>query len=317
VTAQLGWEAIIGLGHESTWGTPVARTRFIEKTVVTGGLKHPLLDRETIKGRSPVTPFRGAKLVDGSITSELLYEGWEDLFYHFFGKKSVSTVDVTAQIHNFLCDDTLAMPVGLTVEVKYGSVVTELWEGCKVESVQLVADIDKVLKATFRLVGQDISSTSPTSPTYPAAEAIIWNQIVLKKDTVSTPVVSLDLTMSNNYKLDRRALGNVAVLEHIPGRRSCKGKLVADFENVTAWKNSFTGDTTHELQLQATGGIIAGSSPARSYEFRLTLPQIKIEAFDSPVNDDGIIRQEIGFAAHKAASELAILVITNLRATVP
>jgi hypothetical protein len=312
-----GWEAQIGLGNESTWGTPVARTRFIDMVRVSGGLLYPLIERETFRGRSPLVPVRGAKLVDGEIESELLYEGWEDFFYHLFGKVTTTTINVTAKQHVFAFDDTLAMPVGLTVEVKYGAAATELWEGCKVESMRLVAEIDKILKATFKLFGEDISSVSPTSPTYPTADPIRWNQITIEKDDVATPCVSADITIANGYSTDRRKLGSASVLEHVSGKRAVSGTLVADYEDLTAWKNSFTGDTVHKLELIGTGGNIAGSSPTDQYDFILTVPFIKVEAHGTPISEPGIIRQEMGFVAHKAASELATLLVTNLRATVP
>lgn len=314
----LGTESIIGIGHEATWGTPVARTKFIDHTSVTGGIVNPLLEGETFRGRSKTNMFRGAKKVELEIASELRYEGWEDFLYHLFLGKVTSTTVNSIRQHVFTYDDTVAVPAGMTVEVKYGSAATLLYEGCKVNGATFDFEIDKLLKATFRLVGEDASSGSATTPTFPSAPIILWNQIVLTKDAVAKEIVSASVDFDNGFNTDRRVMGSSTVKEHTAGRRSVSGKISAYFENLTDWHTLLTADTEFALLFTGTGTAIPGSSPSDLYDIILSLPFVKLSTDNPNVSDPGPILQEMEFVARKGTGqEIATLTVTNARSTVP
>lgn len=314
----IGWGAIIGVGHESTWGTPVARTKFIEQVSVKGGNKSALLQADTIRGRSQVNLFRGANMVEGEIVSELRYEGWEDFYLHLFGKVATTTTNSTGKQHIFSFDDTVAMPTGLTIEVKYDSAGTVLWEGCKVDQMDLAFEIDKLLKATIKVVGEFESTTTASTPTFPTAGIITWTQATLTKDAVAKEVVSCNVSVKNGYMTDRRVIGSSNVKEHTPGKRELTGQLTAWFENLTDWRDALAADSTFALVLTATGGTIAGSSPSDNYDLILNIPNVKIESHEKDVSDPGPMKQTVSWRAMKVSStEVATLTITNLRSSVP
>jgi hypothetical protein len=314
----LGTETIIGLGHETVWGTPVARTKFIDHTACTLKPTNPLIKGETFRGRSETNYFRGAKKIEGEISSELRYEGWEDLFYHLFlGKVATTTVNTIKQ-HDFTYDDTVAVPVGLSIEAKYGSAATLVYEGCKVAGATFDFQIDKLLKAAFKIVGEDAASGTATTPTFPAAPIIIWNQIVAMKDASAKEIVSAQVVMDNGFIDDRRVMGSVNVKEHVPSRRSVSGKITAYLENLTDWHAIFAGDTEFALAFTGTGGTIPGSSPSDLYDFILTLPFCKLDDWAPPISDPGPIMQEMSFTCRKGTGgEVVTLRLTNARTTVP
>jgi len=314
----IGTETIVGIGHETTWGTPVARTKFIDHLSVNGGIVNPLIEGETFRGRSKTNMFRGAKKVELEIASELRYEGWEDFFYHLFlGKVTGSTVNAIRQ-YVFTFDDTVAVPAGMSVEVKYGAAATLVYEGCKVNGASFAFEIDKLLKCAFKLVGEDAASGSATTPTFPSAPIILWNQIVLTKDAVAKEIVSATVDFDNGFNTDRRVMGSTTVKEHTAGRRSVSGKISAYFENLSDWHALLTGDTEFALLFTGTGTTIPGSSPSDLYDIILSLPAVKLSTDNPNISDPGPIMQEMDFVARKGTgSEIATLTLTNARSTVP
>jgi hypothetical protein len=319
MTLGYGWKAQIGVGHEVAWGTPVARTRFIELVDVGGGLGYPLLQPDTFRGRSPKANFRGAQLVEGSIASELQYEGWEDFLYHLFGKVATSVVNAIYQ-HDFTCDDDTAMPVGLTVEAVYGDAATHLWEGCKVDTGEFSFDIDKIVRASFGVAGQTVSAGVKTAATYPTAPLIMWHEVLIKQDAVSKNCISAQVNISNGYIRDRRALGSVSVLEHAPGRREVTGSITADFEDPADWYDLLASDSEFELIITGTSATqIPGSTPADFYDFILTVPAVKLNTHETPISDAGPIRATMNWQARNdgAGGEIVSLRCTNARSTVP
>jgi hypothetical protein len=313
-----GHDTAVGVGHETVWGTPVAPTAFVDHAGVSGGQVRPLIQGDTFRGRSPRTTFRGAKSDPLQIVSELQYEGFEDFFLHLFGDVDTTTVNAIKQ-HVFSFNDSIPMPVGLTVEVKYGAAASLRHEGMKMNQFTFDAVIDKIAKGTFDLVGEREASAGPAAASYSGSPLIIWTDITILKSFVAKECESAQFVISNNYNTDRRVLGSETVKEHTPGRRSITGTLTAFFEDLTTWHAVFDGDSSIGLQAKGTSIVqIPGSSPADFYDFILDLPTVEFGTHDKPIPDAGPLRQTLAWEAKRTTgNEMGTLTITNARLTVP
>lgn len=311
-----GWESHIGFGHETVWGTAVAPTNFIDHAGIDGGQVQPNIEGDTFRGRSNRIIFRGAKKDEMTVETELQYEGHEDPILHLFGKVTTSTVNAIFQ-HDFTVDDT-EVPIGLTIEVKYGAAATLRHAGMKVDQGTFSADVDKIVRGSFNVAGKEEASASPGSATYSTSPHVKWDKVTVEKDDTLIECVSAQVILANNYITDRRVLGNAAVKEHTYGRRAVTGTITAWFENLTDWQADFLADTELKLEVNATSTVqIPGSGPADFYDFLLTIDHVKLDAHQKPISDAGPLLQTIPFTGFAAANEIIKLTITGGRTTVP
>lgn len=315
---SLGWDCVVGIGHETTAGTPVAATKFIEHVKVTGGLVRGISEGDTIRKRSTQRLIAEPQEVMGSIEFEAGYEGYEDLFYHLFGKAAVVTTNTTAKQHTLTFDDATTFPVGMTLQVKYGTVGCKAWTGANVMNLALNAEVGKILKASFGLTAMDEVTDTADTPSFPSpVNPLIWTQLALTKDAVTKEVRSVQLSFDNGMETGRGVLGSASVKQATMGRRKVSGIITSYLEDFADWWDTFDADTEFGVVLKATGGAIAGSSPTDYYDFVLTVPNVRIEKLDKDIGAPGPVEQVVGFIARDGGSEVASLVITNLRATIP
>lgn len=315
----LGWESVVMLGQESTWGTPVSPTDAIEIAGVRGGIVYPQLQEDTFRGRSIVEYFRGAQLVELEFETELRYEGYELLWRYLFDKDTITTVNLIKQ-HVFEFDDTSVVNIGLTVDVKYGTASTIRYEGMLVDEAEIIFEIDKIAKVRWRLIGQTGVGATLGSPVFPTAPRIRWDHVTCEKADVLFPLVGATVRISNNLIRDRRELGSVSIAQPIGQERTVEATLRAYLLGTASanWFNQFLSDNEFKLELNALSGIvIPGSSPSDNYDFLLEMPVASIDTHEMPIPDRSPIIQELTIKARKDTAEVAKLTITNARATVP
>lgn len=306
----LGINSYIGVGKETTWGTPVARTRFAE--LVSEGLR---LSRERVvadsfRGLSKRRVFDGKRMVEGEFQIELMYEQQGLLWQHLFNTVSPTTGPTQTTVYTHTYAPALALMAGLSVEVER-DVQAFLYEGCKVGRCTIVAEPDKIVKATWGIVGEDESQVSATSPTYPPEKPILHTQLVAKIDDVALDLVSFECIIDNNLFSDRRKLGASLIKEPTrAGMWEVSFSLVADFEDVTVY-NKYFNATDFKLNLIGTGATIAGSSPPTSESWDLELPRCIARGNSPAVGGPGPIRLTLqGFAAYNISGSAEAVKLT-------
>jgi Phage tail tube protein len=292
-----GENSWIGFGEETTWGTPVTRTKFVE--ILSENIKFvkPLNQRASLRSASRRYYIPGKQSVEGSIRTELLYEGFEKLLKHAMGAGADSALAGGAYLHKY----TIAAqpPTGLTIEVNR-DVCAFVYAGCQIQSITLENAVDGTVQCSLDILGEDEVTAAASTPTFPADKPVHWAQVTTVTAGSYTVVAeSLRLTIAETLAADRYRLG-LKTRKGIGrnGRRVVSGSFVAEFEDVTQY-NAFLGDTEQAVTITWTGAVIASGN---SHALSLPMPRCVLSGDTPAVGGPGVIKQTINFDAYYAPS---------------
>jgi hypothetical protein len=317
----LGHKSYIGFADESTWGTPVARTKFLE--LVTGGdglaVKEEKILVQGVKDigvRGDIEVQQGAVSVEGSLTFEVPYDGAEKFFKHAFGSVASSQpnagTDPTVWQHIFTIAD--ALPAGMTIEVNR-DVTAFVYEGCKVNNMEFsVGGPTELLRIVADILGEDVTTASATSPTFTSVNRFSAPQAVLLWNAVQLNVQQFSIKLDNKLDADRRFLGSRLRSEPLrSGKIEVTGSFVAEFDSTSQYTD-FRNGTNRILKVTFTGPSIGVLT--QKYTFLLECNVSQIMDYPVSVDDEGRITVEIQFRAFRDASNNELkLTLTNLTAS--
>lgn len=265
----LGMRSYFGFGEESTWGTPVAPSNFIEinseslnKQV--GRIKASSIIRRGLRN-THVTP--GGIMVEGDVSFEAQYDGWLKLAKHAFGTLVTSQPDVTgaptAYQHKFTIADTPL--TGLSVEVYRDTAqfVTEpsmahRYAGCKVSRIEFGCAVDENLRVTCGFLGKDEARVAKATDSYNSARLAIYHQGVVKWNGEDIEVGSFNIALDNGLGM-RPKLGSRYSREMVPDQKlNVTGSFEMEFKS---WQQYDDFCNTEEREFRATfeGATIQGS----------------------------------------------------------
>lgn len=327
-TAGFGHTVYAGLGEETTYGTPVTRTVFLDVTGETLSLNH----ERVVSGSLNQIGVRSNKIanglfrVAGDVTFDVPYTGWELFLKHALGSVATTGPVDNAYTHTF--DIANALPTGLTIEIYRDSSNflagdlddAFLYEGCKVNSLSLSATIGAYLSCTASIVAQDENRGARTvaatvnTDLNATRDLIVFTEGSLSYDNFTTSVESFELTLNNNLNADRFRVGSRLTREPVRGGKiEVTGSFTADFDSFARY-DEFKNSTTKALTLTFTGANVPNSGTAQS--MTITLNRVIPTGVDLNVDDGGILTQTIPFVAYRAQTpatphEVRVALVNN------
>jgi len=270
------YEAFVGWGAETTWGTPVTRTVFA-RAYPEAALDHevPQEPYGYIASRDAEVPFVQAQKGTGSLPIPMSYVGMERLLEHCVGKRTTSGAG--PYTHTFDVDDATytrtspAALVGLTIEHYLGlpdaSLGSLLLYGARCRSYGAQIRANEQMRFSSEWIGKQVvqaaKTASPTFPAYGSAAAstlVKWTQIAITLDgTAGAPIYGLDFTVNNSLREDKVQLGGGGYISAplAQGKRSVTGTI--DKEWITAAPggkalyDKFLANTSATILATATG----------------------------------------------------------------
>jgi hypothetical protein len=306
-----GYASYAGIGVESTLGTPVTRTKFID--FISEALKVQT-QRKAWSNASEVGPRINTELgvhSEGPMEVYAMFEGLESFLKAAFGASSVASAVVsgTAYGHTYALKSAMASP-GLSVEVERDAQAF-LYEACQIEEVEFIQDPNDYLRIRFLFRGRDESKVSATSPSFATVLKIHHAQLTAKIATVVTTINSFRVLLKNNLTGFRPQLGSVVTKEIIRGgKRAVTGSLGIDFADTTHY-DQFRALTNVALEFKYVGAAISGGG-GETYQFKLNLPQVNWDGDAPVVPGPGPIAVEMPFTAfmtsRDANDELALFI---------
>lgn len=291
--------AILGFGEESTYGTAVTPTKFIEMNTDGFTVEEERLHSEAVPGiytdDDEVT--QSAITVSGETEFEMRYEGMELLLKHAMGSVSTAEDPLGVYTHTFTLADDL--PTGLTFEVDR-DVSAFTVEGGKINTMAFNIEQGGFLKGTIGIAGEDMSTGTATSPTLPTEPLIVFTQGAITYGGSSVLVTSANFTLNNNLKVDRRFIGSRMISEP---QRSAKidvtGAITIEFDAISQYTD-FRNATSRALVLTFTSTtLITGTD---YYTMTITFPIIKLTGGVPQIADAGPITLELPFKAYATDS---------------
>lgn len=318
-----GLDAQFGFAAETTWGTPVTVTKFLEfneeslarepeflePTGLRPGVKHKRASRVKIS-RVGIT---------GEVSCEWATKGMGLLVKHMLGSAlttptQVATTTAYQQHHT----PSGYVGLGLTVQVgrpePSGTVRPFTFSGCKIPGWTFALSDSEVPTLSFEVDGRDESTaTALAAASYPSGASVFdFSQATLYLGgtvstttgvtsvtggtAVTTIVREFELTGETPMANERYGIGNAGLkAEQLENDTPMiTGTLAAEF-NKTELYDLFTNNTTTPMRLLLVGDEIEAG---HNFELEFILPAVKLKAAAPAVEGPDVVQMTTDFEAY-------------------
>ncbi|TXS36925.1 phage tail tube protein [Streptomyces sp. OR43] len=292
-----GLGAQVGIAAETTYGTYVAPSKFVEFTKeslqlkkvtaqsagIAAGRLMPLSSRRVVTQRSAA----------GSLEMEVTNKAMGVLFQSLMGTTvtPVQQAATSAYLQTHLLADvagkSLTLQKGLPLTT--GVVTRKNFLGCKVISAEFSCEVGGMLTVSFELDCKDVEETSVLAvATYPAMSPFHFGQMAVKTGTLASEVAR-DGIRKVSVKIERpqateRYYAGASGLKAEPitnDQVKITGSLEGDYVD-TVLDDLHTSDGGMSFVWDFTGPLIAAANPER---FTIKVPVIKLD--DAPPTVEG------------------------------
>lgn len=301
----------IGFAAESTYGTFVAPTRFLELNSSSIKYERERIESQGIRaGRRVLHRWTGGvQRVAGDVEFEMAPQGFGLLWLNILGANT--TTGSNPYTHTMTPGDLSGKSLSVQVgKPDIGGVVRVFsYLGCKITGAELSAAVNEYAMMNLSFYGNhlDTSQTLGTA-SYPAN----LTPFDFTKGTVTLAAAGFDvkefsLSIDNGLAVDRHFLRTTTPerskepLEN--NRRSVTGSLTADFTDLTAF-NRFVNGTEAALVLTFDAGASAKTTITMNVRFDGEDPELGQELLEQP----------LPFKAVSATSDAAALTVAVVNA---
>jgi len=302
-----GLGAQMGLAAESSYGTFVAPTKFIEFTKESLVLKKTTAQSAGIAaGRlRPLSSRRvlTRKEVSGSFDMEVSNKGMGLLLQALMGTTvtPVQQAASTAYLQTHTLADTAgkSLTIQKGVPLTTGTVTDKTFLGCKITSGEFACGMGEMLTASFEIDGKDCDESQTLAvASYSNLSPFHFGQMALKTGTYGSEA-ALDGIRKVSVKIERpqdveRFYANQASLKKEPisnDQVKITGSLETDYV-ATTLDDLHTSDGATSLVWEFVGPIIASTY---AETFRITLPAVKLDEGPPVVDGFGVVKPTFNF----------------------
>ncbi|MFF4848004.1 phage tail tube protein [Streptomyces sp. NPDC001194] len=299
----------LGIVAESTYGTFVAPTKFLEFSKESLVLKKTTAQSAGIAaGR--LLPLSNRRVLTqleatGSIDMEVTNSGMGLLLQALMGT-TVTPVQqgvTTAYLQTHTLADSFgkSLTIQKGVPLTTGTVTDKSFTGCKVTGAEFSCEVGDMLTSSWEIDGKTCDETQTlATASYPARSPFHFGQLTVKTGTFASEtahdgVRKVSVKIERPMATDRFYAGQSGLKKEPIANDLVKitGTIEMDYVSTTL-DDLHTSDAATSLVLEWVGANIASTY----YEtFRITLPAIKID--DAPPNIDGfeVVKPSYGFTA--------------------
>ncbi|GAB3847276.1 hypothetical protein GCM10029963_28440 [Micromonospora andamanensis] len=285
-------DSYLGIAEETTYGTAVAPTRFLEMRSETLAGKYERIDSEGYRAGQRVLHkdrFQpNPKGAAGALNLEGMDAGMGLLFEHAFGAVSSDEPEGGFTTHTFTVGDLKGK--SLTVQVgrvdNAGQLHPFTYSGGKIASWELTNAVDGVLQASFEMdfaaehIGAGAGAYAVATPTYTAGSQL-FTFVGGTVDVAAAPFGVSEITLSGDNKLAAERWSTVGKREPLEEEnREYSFELKGEFEGLAHAERiaaALAAGTLATLSLRWT-------SP-QGGELEITAPVARFD--EGPVNFDG------------------------------
>ncbi|MCT9932451.1 phage tail tube protein [Planotetraspora sp. A-T 1434] len=328
-----GLDAQLGFAAESTVGTGVTVTKFVEfdkeGLQFDAGFLEPTGLRVGRKFKRASRVVQSRKSVSGDIELQVASRGMGLLWKHALGSTATPTVisgTAFRQVHTPVGMQGL----GLTIQVgrpepASGTVRPFTFRGCKISDWEFSLSDGEVAKLKLSVDGWDETlATALATSSYTSANLYSFSQAVLKLGgtastttglmsvasgvQVATVIKDFSVKYSTPMATERYGVGNAGVkseqLENdFPG---ITGKFGAEFSKVELY-DVFKANTTLAMEFVMTGAAIGASGSNDTLS--IICPAIKIKSATPTVDGPDIVSMDVEWEAYDDETNAPIQVM--------
>jgi hypothetical protein len=299
MTIGKGFEGILGVTLEETWGSPDEVDEAIPFVSESFGYELEKHIDEVLRGKAGASAsIAGNKMFPFTIPCKLTYEDLDLLIAIAMGAAGTPEENVD------LYDNTYELAENLdyffTAAVYKGVAVWE-YTGCKIDTMKISGEANKPLDIEFSGAAKelDLDSEINTSSiltdlnTKDVASKIMFSDLEFKIAAQATALAgesekginSFELTLENNMALDQFDNTDQLILE--PQRNGFRA-ITFTFKVPRYEANTYLDWRKDNTDLHAYLKFSSGD-----YVFDIHLPKIKIDKAEAPVGGPGLIEQTI------------------------
>lgn len=237
----------LGVGKETTWGTPVTAQRWYD--IIRENLrtrKTVIIDSDTVASREILKAVRGTEHVEGDVEMYLNSMQIGHALLSLMG--SVSTTGSGPYTHTFSVGDTLP---SLTLRSRLDSVTEKVFAGCVVDSLDLTAETGKA-RVTLGIIGRSESLGTPSTPSFTTQDDFVSGEATITLAGSTKRPRRLSLRVTNNLE-PIFVLGDYFTQRPRPRKFEVTGSFELDFESTSEY-NDFLNLTPRDLTVKFTKG---------------------------------------------------------------
>ena len=309
-----GLSAQVGIGVESTYGTWVAPTRFLEFNSETLALTIERISTASLRAgnRFPRTDRWAAnrKGAGGDLTFDVQNKAFGLPFqYMLGGAPTIDTAGIggtlsAAKHFTFVPTDPTGQyfTTQLGVPDTGGTVRCTNYMGCKVTDWTFTQALDAFLELKMTLDAQDEDTTVHTSVTSASYAATVTNfdysMCVVNINSTPVPIESFDLTYNAGLDQTRYFLqGSTLKKEPLPNAfGAITGTIGLEFTSLAQY-GFFRDGTLVPMTVTWTGPALPAADSAKNFILKLTLPQVRFDGTSPDISGPDLVHISAPFTA--------------------
>ena len=306
----IGNNSFVGVGEEVTYGTAVARNRFLLQNSESIAPAEQNVEAGSIyrRGRHALRHVQGRVEVGGDITFNPQYSSQALMIFlkHKLGAIASSQPDVTAAptVYRHTFTPATALPTGLSIEVGK-DVLAHLHAGCKVTSIGMRFTPGEMAECTVGIMGRETTSIDDSALVYTEGKLMVATNTTVT--WAGNAQSCRDFTITIDNPLERRYFINSRFTSEPlrSGKTRVTGSFTIELADAVLYSD-FRNLTQRALILTATGDTIAGGY---AFEALFTMSVAKLVAGVAQANTEGVMTIPYSFEAFlddNNANELSV-----------
>lgn len=279
----------IGLGKETTYGTPVVVNDYIR--FASEGINEEV--EQVISDNIIGVVDEGAS-IEGmhNITGDISFDVYPNVIGHLLrsalGAPTTTTLAAGVYQHVFTPIQSNFSPVcalpPYTIEINRDLAQAFQYAGCVVDELTFSFGTDKkIMNGTAAIIAKALALISKTTPSFDTANPFLWNQAtVTLNSAVNTNLSTVEFGVKNSLE-GRATLDGTKLISRVlrNGARTFPTKFTLELQDMTEY-NLFKAQNEVPLKIELTGGVISG---ANNYKITVDIPKFRFNSF--PINVDG------------------------------
>lgn len=283
-----GLGASIGFAPETTYGTGVTPSRFLEFTTEGLTVQEPRIESQGIRAGSTVRRTgrwaTNSKGGGGPVTFEVADKGFGLLLKHTLGDVSITTPGgaTATRLHTHTLGDMddLSLTVQKGVPGTGGTVHPFTFLGCVITEAEFSLSVDGLLMFTPTFdARQMVTNIALASPSYPSDDRLYgYTQAAIAISSAGVTPTDLSIRIAHGMKTDRYYLSAAGTKGRplLNAQRDIGGTLTFEFDSMTEANYFLSAAPGSEVAVEAlmTGRQIESGF---NYQFGVEMPACRFD----------------------------------------
>jgi len=246
--------------------------------------------------------FITTRWAGGDLESEVRDSSFGLFLYNLLGTCSTTGPADEAYTHSFSVSET-NQHQSLALLVQDPN-TTEMYSLAMIESMEILVELDEIVRFTIAFLAQRAESSSDTVPAITAENKFTKKHLSFK---VAATLANLDAATASSVKRLRLSINKNLMLDDVLGTASpedilnrqmaVEGEVELNYEDET-WKNYFTNATKRAMEIKLTNTDATIGSGSTNPSLTIRMPRVDFYEWEPDYALDEIVSQTLSFRAN-------------------